>query len=428
MRFRPGIRFSLLTVLLTAILGVAAAQAAVPQTPPQGSTKGNPVSLERYRGKRSIVRSGRLPQPDSLQRDSLRNVVDSTLLRLDSLTGLSLPQDSLLLQLTGGDSLLRDTLPLDSLRRDSLALAPADTARVEKRRNWFMSDSMSLSRVCWMSVPIPGYGQIYNKQYWKLPILYGTFGTSLALFLHENNKFKPLKRRFDEITSQDMSRTEELDAVQSAMIRHNTRRQLYLIATVGSYIYFIGDAAVNYATNDVSSVKKATTLATICPAAGQIYNKSYWKVPIVLGGFASMIYVIDWNNRGYQRFKKAYRLRYEYDQQLAAYAQWEKDHQIDPDLPAPVKPTQSTDEFRGRYTAEFLKNLKNNYRRNRDLSIIATAGIYILQIVDAHVDAHLKDFDVSDDLSMRIEPAVDYAFIAGTGVRPVVGFNFMLNF
>lgn len=428
MRFRPGIRFSLLTVLLTAILGVAAAQAAVPQTPPQGSAKGNPVSLERYRGKRSIVRSGRLPQPDSLQRDSLRNVVDSTLLRLDSLTGLSLPQDSLLLQLTGGDSLLRDTLPLDSLRRDSLALAPADTARVEKRRNWFMSDSMSLSRVCWMSVPIPGYGQIYNKQYWKLPILYGTFGTSLALFLHENNKFKPLKRRFDEITSQDMSRTEELDAVQSAMIRHNTRRQLYLIATVGSYIYFIGDAAVNYATNDVSSVKKATTLATICPAAGQIYNKSYWKVPIVLGGFASMIYVIDWNNRGYQRFKKAYRLRYEYDQQLAAYAQWEKDHQIDPDLPAPVKPTQSTDEFRGRYTAEFLKNLKNNYRRNRDLSIIATAGIYILQIVDAHVDAHLKDFDVSDDLSMRIEPAVDYAFIAGTGVRPVVGFNFMLNF
>lgn len=305
---------------------------------------------------------------------------------------------------------------------------PADTARTERRRNWFMNDSMSLSRVCWMSVPVPGYGQIYNKQYWKLPILYGTFGTSLALFLNENNKFKPLKRRFDELTSQDMSRTEELDAVQSAMIRHNTRRQLYLIATVGSYLYFIGDAAVNYATNDVSSVKKATTLATICPAAGQIYNKSYWKVPIVLGGFASMVYVIDWNNRGYQRFKKAYRLRYDFDQQLKAYNEWEANHKDDPDVPAPVKPTQSTDEFKGRYTAEFLKNLKNNYRRNRDLSIIATAGIYILQIVDAHVDAHLKDFDVSDDLSMRIEPAVDYAVIGGTGVRPVVGFNFMLNF
>ena len=452
MKFRPGIRRSLLTALLAAVVCIAAAEAAVPQTPPQG-VKGGSVSLERFRGKKSIVRGGRMPLPDSLRRDSLRTAVDSTLLRLDSLGGALLPQDSLLLQLTGGDSLLRDTLLLDSLRRDSLlrdtllldslrrdslrrdslrrdslALAPADTARTEKKRNWFMSDSMSLSRVCWMSIPIPGYGQIYNKQYWKLPILYGTFGTSLALYFHENKKFKPLKRRFEEITSQEMSRTEELDAVQSEMIRHNTRRQIYLFAAIGSYIYFIGDAAVNYATNDVSSVKKATTLATICPAAGQIYNKSYWKVPIVLGGFASMIYIIDWNTRGYQRFKKAYRLRYDYDQKVAAHNQWKEDVKNDPDLPEPENPASSTDEFKGRYSADFLKNLKNNYRRNRDLSIIATAGLYILQIVDAHVDAHLKDFDVSDDLSMRIEPAVDYAFIAGTGVRPVVGFNFSINF
>ena len=170
------------------------------------------------------------------------------------------------------------------------------------------------------------------------------------------------------------------------------------------------------------------TFAAICPAAGQVYNKSYWKVPIVLGGFASMIYIIDWNTRGYQRFKKAYRLRYDYDQKVAAHNQWKEDVKNDPDLPEPENPASSTDEFKGRYSADFLKNLKNNYRRNRDLSIIATAGLYILQIVDAHVDAHLKDFDVSDDLSMRIEPAVDYAFIAGTGVRPVVGFNFSINF
>ena len=192
MKFRPGIRRSLLTALLAAVVCIAAAEAAVPQTPPQG-VKGGSVSLERFRGKKSIVRGGRMPLPDSLRRDSLgrdslRTAVDSTLLRLDSLGGALLPQDSLLLQLTGGDSLLRDTLLLDSLRRDSLrrdslALAPADTARTEKKRNWFMSDSMSLSRVCWMSIPIPGYGQIYNKQYWKLPILYGTFGTSLALYL-----------------------------------------------------------------------------------------------------------------------------------------------------------------------------------------------------------------------------------------------------
>ena len=70
---------------------------------------------------------------------------------------------------------------------------------------------------------------------------------------------------------------------------------------------------MNYSTNEVSNVKKATTLACICPGAGQIYNKSYWKVPFVVGGFATLIYCIDWNNRGYQRFKKAYSLRADYD-------------------------------------------------------------------------------------------------------------------
>jgi hypothetical protein len=296
-----------------------------------------------------------------------------------------------------------------------MLLAPRDTVSTdslrERKQRHFFSDSMSLSKVCWMSVPLPGYGQIYNKQYWKLPILYGTFGTSLAMFIHENKQYKPLKQQYTELTNVSMSRTEELDALQTRMIRHNTRRQIYLVTAIGSYIYFIGDAAVNYSTNDVSSVKKATTLATICPSAGQIYNKSYWKVPIVLGGFASMVYVIDWNNRGYQRFRKAYRLRAEWDS-----------------TDANERPSSSTDEFRGRYSAEFLKNLKNNYRRNRDLSIIATAGVYILQIVDAHVDAHLKDFDISDDLAMRVEPTFDYAYIAGSGNRPIVGFNFMLNF
>ena len=127
MKFRPGIRRSLLTALLAAVVCIAAAEAAVPQTPPQG-VKGGSVSLERFRGKKSIVRGGRMPLPDSLRRDSLRTAVDSTLLRLDSLGGALLPQDSLLLQLTGGDSLLRDTLLLDSLRRDSLAPAPKRNA------------------------------------------------------------------------------------------------------------------------------------------------------------------------------------------------------------------------------------------------------------------------------------------------------------
>ena len=134
-------------------------------------------------------------------------------------------------------------------------------------------------------------------------------------------------------------------------------------------------------------------------------------MPFVVGGFASMIYCIDWNNRGYQRFKKAYNLLSDYEHNPDKY----------PDGP--------TDEFHGRYSASFIRNLRNNYRRNRDLCIIISGALYVLQIVDAHVDAHLKDYDVSDDLSMNIEPLIDYTYVPTLGGnRPVFGFNLGLKF
>ena len=396
-----------------------------------------PVSAQSRRGVRTVVRVGLVSKPDTLRTavrgDSLLAVADTLLLRADSLAAADpAALDSLLAQ--GARLVAADSLPfstgaeaVDSLAfpalagvlpTDSLALA-ADTVRREKR-GWLMSDSMSLSKVCWISTVLPGYGQIYNKQYWKLPILYGTLGASLGLFFHENSRYKPLRTQYNAMTLESTDRTRELDLLQGRMIRSNTRRQIYLGAAIASYIYFIGDAAVNYSTNDVSDVKKATTLACICPGAGQIYNKSYWKVPFVVGGFASMIYCIDWNNRGYQRFKKAYRL----------LTEWEKayqEHQQDPDRYP--DPGQSKDEFRGRIPAKSLKTYKDSYRRNRDLCIIITAGLYVLQIVDAHVDAHLKDYDISDDLSMNLEPKIDYTYIPGAGGhRPVYGFNLSLKF
>lgn len=206
-----------------------------------------------------------------------------------------------------------------------------------------------------------------------------------------------------------MSRTEEMNALQRRKIQENTKKQIFMATAAASYIYFIGDAAMNYATNDVSDVKKATTLSLIFPGAGQAYNKSYWKVPIVLGGMASMIYVIDWNNRGFNRFKTAYALRADFDQNPDKY----------PD-------GVSKDEFRGRYSATFLKNLRDSYRRNRDLSILITAGVYVFQAIDAHVDAHLKDFDISDNLTVDVDPMFDYQYNEFNKANPVFGFN--LNF
>lgn len=304
------------------------------------------------------------------------------------------------------------------LNRDSMIIGRGDSISPDGKRirlnrhgevrKPFISDSMGLSKVCWLSLPLPGFGQIYNKQYWKLGVLYPVVGGSLGMFIHENKKYKPIKAQYDQyLVDNGYFRTPELDEIQTRLIRHNTRQQIYAGIAIATYLYFIGDAAVNYSTNDVSSVKKATTLSTICPGAGQIYNKSYWRVPIVIGGMASTIYTIDWNNRGYQRFKTAYALCVDYKNNPEKY------------------PNGSPDEFRGAYSETFLKNLKDSYRRNRDLCILLTAGVYILQIIDAHVDAHLQDYDISDDLSMNVEPYFDYSTV---NTQPVIGLNLNLNF
>ena len=309
------------------------------------------------------------------------------------------------------------------VKRDSAYLMHGDSIspdgkriRLNKHgepRKPFISDSMSLSKVCWLSLPLPGFGQIYNKQYWKLGVLYPVVGASIGMFVHENKQFKPIKAQYNQyLIDHGYMRTPELDEIQTKLIKHNTRQQIYAGIAIASYLYFIGDAAINYTTNEVSRIKKATTLSTIFPGAGQIFNKSYWRVPIVWGGIASTIYTIDWNNRGYQRFKTAYSLVIDYEK-------------LSPDERLEKYPNGAPDEFGGAYSSTFLKNLKDSYRRNRDLCIILTAGVYLLNILDAHVDAHLQDYDISDDLSMNIEPYFDYTTV---NTQPVYGLSMSLKF
>ena len=382
----------------------------------------NPYARGR-RSERTIIRSGQIYTPDSVEVrqidsmrvaklvDTLRKISADSLKTIGDDVRMQLP-DSLRKAIFGG--LQRDSLAVDSLAMDS-TLTERQRKRLERRENHtpFFSDSMSLRRVTLTSAVLPGFGQIYNKQYWKLPILYGTVGASLGLCLWSNSKFQPLKTEFDRLTDQSLLRTPELNAVQREMNKYSTMRNAFMITTIASYIYFIGDACLKYSTAEVSPVNRATTLAMICPGAGQIYNKSYWRVPIVVGGFATTIYCIDWNNRGYQRFKKAYRLKADYD--------------ANPEL----FPNGSPDEFGGRYSTSFLKNLRNSYRRNRDLCIILTAGLYILQAVDAHVDAHLRSYDISKDLSVSLTPTIGYSYnrmSPYSGGGATLGMNLGLTF
>ena len=203
------------------------------------SAQYNPY-LRQRRGVKTYVRSGMTYNPDSVElarRDSIRvaKLVD-TLKKLtpDSLATLKEPMRNQL-----PDSIHRrlfaplgaDSLKLDSLARDSLALdslSAKQRKRLERRENRkpFLSDSMALRKVCYAAAVLPGYGQIYNKQYWKLPILYGTVGASLGLCLWSNSKYKPLKNEFDAITDESLLRTEYLNSLQRDMIKYNTMKQV----------------------------------------------------------------------------------------------------------------------------------------------------------------------------------------------------------
>ena len=139
--------------------------------------------------------------------------------------------------------------------------------------------------------------------------------------------------------------------------------------------------------------KRAMWLAIVLPGAGQIYNRKYWKLPIVYGGFLGCIYAMRWNNQMYQDYAKAYQDISDNDPNTQSYNEF---------LHLGVTITEAN---KSRYTSIF-KSRKDTYRRYRDLSFFCMLGVYALSIIDAYVDASLSKFDISDDLSLRISPAV----------------------
>lgn len=144
---------------------------------------------------------------------------------------------------------------------------------------------------------------------------------------------------------------------------------------------------------------KAVWLGTILPGAGQIYNRSYWKLPIVYGAFMGCAYAITWTNGMYQDYKTAYRDIY-------------YDKNYDPDDPTKSYVAILPDGYTiARYGGKSnymttLQNAQNGYRRYRDISIVATVVVYLLSIIDAYVDAQLFDFDISTDLTLNVAPQV----------------------
>ena len=120
-------------------------------------------------------------------------------------------------------------------------------------------------------------------------------------------------------------------------------------------------------------------MSAALPGLGQSYNKKYWKVPIIYAGLLTSAYYINDNNNRYKQYKEAYIIRMDNN-------------------------PNTTDNYVGEYSSGDLLILKDFYRRNREISILCFVGTYILNIVDASVDAHLFDYDISDDISLHITP------------------------
>ncbi len=145
----------------------------------------------------------------------------------------------------------------------------------------------------------------------------------------------------------------------------------------------------------IHSPKRATIYSAILPGLGQAYNKKYWKIPIIYAGFGTIGYFIGWNNKYYNTYKLAYSDLTDDDPTTDSYNDLEATQYYDLDDPTDFNNFKSG-----------LSKQQDYYRRNRDLLIISIVGFYGLNLIDASVDAHLFDFDISEDLSLNWQPSV----------------------
>ena len=134
---------------------------------------------------------------------------------------------------------------------------------------------------------------------------------------------------------------------------------------------------------------KATWLAIVFPGGGQIYNRKFWKLPIIYGGFAGCAYALSWNGKMYKDYSQAYLDIMDSDPTTNSHL----------DI---LPPTGYSDS----QAKEVLRKRKDMFRRYRDLSIFAFIGVYLISVIDAYVDAELSNFDITPDLSLRVEPTI----------------------
>ena len=215
-------------------------------------------------------------------------------------------------------------------------------------------DTLRINNILLPSIVLPGYGQLYNRQYWKVPVVLGTVGTGIY-FGYQNN----------------------LKYLHTGDDRHARNRDLFYAGAALVYWGSLLDGVVNYQAKTPVLPPRASLYSALLPGLGQAYNGDYWKIPIIYGGLIACGYFIQFNNMQYVRYKNDYN-----------------------------DSRKTPSEYAGMHSSENLKWFRDTYRRYRDYSVLVGVLVYALNIIDANVFAYFQDFDVSDDLTFRIQPSL----------------------
>lgn len=235
-----------------------------------------------------------------------------------------------------------------------------------------------------------GGSQIYNKQYWKLPVIYTGLGATAgagAWYRHQYNlSIKP---------------TEEVPIPEGDALA--LKRSKWLFAGAGLIYWCTAmDGIYNYEDEGKHMAGKATLYSILCPGLGQIYNGEYWKVPVYWGCLLGGYYFYNTNNTNYLRFKRIYN-----------------------------EATANDGSYKENIPADTALYYRDVYRRMRDYSTVAIAAFYLLQVIDANVFAYMQDFEVTPDLSMGVRPTVimpDMQLASSWNVPPGIGMSLGIRF
>lgn len=157
---------------------------------------------------------------------------------------------------------------------------------------------------------------------------------------------------------------------------------------------------------------RAVWLSALCPGLGQLYNRRYWKLPIIVGGYMGLIYATNWNSRMLDDYTQGYRDLMDSDPTTKSYMDF-------------YPPNTKEENLNKTWLEKTFKSRKDYFRRNRDLCIIAMIGVYALAMIDAYVDASLSQFDISPDVSMQVTPAL---IRDSHNTNPSIGMHWAINF